>query len=365
MTDDILDIAKWKIEYPFLSNVSEVYDKFNNNDYGDTGRNSYDALCDSIIKFANDNVEEYKDICMKLMRNLEYFSSVSKFYQRTSERCNMLYNWVYNIKDENKITENIANKCFDEYTDHIKAIGHEPNCSKLSYEDVFEEPKKMTLLHIFEFNMKIIKDILNDKSYPDEIPLRKFICECVKIYKYMNDTYCPKRESNKKHESTCLKLNQFKESYKLFRSNNGLIIPNIPSLDNIDNECFEKNSPGDPNTLLSLNRHGTRGHVVGEGLAEFSAGLDNSLGVNYPTRIEGTDSPMKKTISTTVGTVAGATSLLALLYKFSPGGNWIRSGIRGSRGRIYSNLYAEGPNELFDGMEHNGFNSYSIGYEAM
>ncbi|KMZ99319.1 hypothetical protein PVNG_02202 [Plasmodium vivax North Korean] len=315
MTDDILDIAKWKIEYPFLSNVSEVYDKFNNNDYGDTGRNLYDGLCDSIIKNANENVEKYKDNCMKLMRNLEYFSTVQKFYQLTPERCNMLYNWIYNLIDENKITEYIVNKCFKEYTDYMDTIGHVPNCSKLSYENDFEEPKKMTLLHIFEYNMKVMIDFLKDQSDTDKIPLRKFICECVNIYKHMNDTYCPKQESNKKYKTTCLKLNLFKDSYKIFRNNISALNYYIPSLDNIDNEFSVKCPPEGPNQVINSERATFPDDTSRMGISRDAGDYNAALAEDFRTPHETDDSSMKKNITTTVGTVAGASSVLALLYK--------------------------------------------------
>ncbi|CAG9474583.1 unnamed protein product [Plasmodium vivax] len=75
--------------------------------------------------------------------------------------------------------------------------------------------------------------------------------------------------------------------------------------------------------------------------------------------------PISPTVSTALGTVAGASSLLALLYKFSPGRNWIRSGFSGGTGRIRSNLYADQPNELFyDGFEGEVMSSYNPTYNV-
>ncbi|SCA81820.1 Plasmodium vivax Vir protein, putative [Plasmodium vivax] len=74
---------------------------------------------------------------------------------------------------------------------------------------------------------------------------------------------------------------------------------------------------------------------------------------------------MSPTVSTALGTLAGASSLLALLYKFSPGRNWIRSGFRGGTERISSNLYAEQPNEVFyDGFEGDAMSSYNPTYNV-
>ncbi|CAG9474586.1 unnamed protein product [Plasmodium vivax] len=74
---------------------------------------------------------------------------------------------------------------------------------------------------------------------------------------------------------------------------------------------------------------------------------------------------ISSTVSTAVGTMAGASSVLALLYKFSPGGNWIRSGFRGSRGRINDNLYVDRENDLFfNELQGENISSYDTRYNV-
>ncbi|KMZ77083.1 hypothetical protein PVIIG_05517 [Plasmodium vivax India VII] len=294
-----------------MKNVWTTYNDFDNdvdvNDY-----NSYNSLCYYILKDNNEELIKYSNFCMKILRNLGYLSVVPKIFAPTSERCNMLYNWIYNSIDENKTTKYIVDKCFKMYTDDMEAKGLIPNCSKLSYENDFEEPKKMTLLQIFEYNMQIIIDILKDKSYPDNIPWRKFICECVKIYKYMNDTYCPKQE-NKKHESTCLKLSHFKIAYNMFRNNIGALNYYIPSLDNIDDE-FKVNCPREPNQVLNSARVTYPDTTSRMGLSTAAGDYDAALAEDLRAPHEIVDSSMKN-ITTTIGTLAGASSVLALLYR--------------------------------------------------
>ncbi|SCO65492.1 Plasmodium vivax Vir protein, putative [Plasmodium vivax] len=78
---------------------------------------------------------------------------------------------------------------------------------------------------------------------------------------------------------------------------------------------------------------------------------------------ENTGRSMSSTLSTAIGTMAGASSVLALLYKFSPGGNWIRSGFRGSRGRINDNLYVDRENYLFfNELQGENISSYDTRY---
>ncbi|CAI7720809.1 hypothetical protein, conserved [Plasmodium vivax] len=319
MTDDILDITKWGKKYPFLKTVSEVYDEFNNNTYVDTNESSYDALCNIIINNAKGDVEKHNDICKKLMRNLGHLSVNRKDYELSSDRCNILFHWLYNFLDEDKITYGIIDKCFETYDEDRLKKGN--NTKKCHYHknSIFYEPTKITLLDIFNDNMEIIKNILNGQNEESKIPYRKFVCECLKIYNHINETYCLKSsEQGQKKENTCLKLVLFSSSYNIFHKQLVEEDHKIPSLDGAKEEFLDKCSP------------------------------------------------VTSTVSTALGTVAGASSLLALLYKFSPGGNWIRSGLRGGRGRINSKVYAEGPSELlFNGMENNDFNSYSIGYEAI
>ncbi|SCO65456.1 Plasmodium vivax Vir protein, putative [Plasmodium vivax] len=79
--------------------------------------------------------------------------------------------------------------------------------------------------------------------------------------------------------------------------------------------------------------------------------------------VENQVSPMSSTVSTAVGTVAGASSVLALLYKFSPARRWVHSGIQGNTGRMNSNFYEDGPTDLlFDGVQGEDMSSYNTRY---
>ncbi|KMZ77151.1 hypothetical protein PVIIG_06372 [Plasmodium vivax India VII] len=91
---------------------------------------------------------------------------------------------------------------------------------------------KIALLDIFQDNMQNIKDKLILESDSTILPLRKFVCKCVKIYNTMNELYCLNGDTpSEKHRTTCLKLYLFKESYNHFLTKIGGLYPNIPSLD--------------------------------------------------------------------------------------------------------------------------------------
>ncbi|CAI7720793.1 PIR protein [Plasmodium vivax] len=357
MTEKISDIKKWKTEYPFLKDVWTTYIDFDKT-VEDDG-NKHFNLCHIFFNSMNIEGNEYYDFCMKLMRNLGYFSEEAKFYAPSNERCSILYNWIYNSINNKRIRVDIINKCFAEYTEDMISRNNHKICYRDTYDKLYDDPLNMTLLDIFENNMENVKNILIGSDNSNKTSSRKFVCECAMIYKHMDELYCHKEvRSNTKHESTCSKLKQFKKSYELFRYNKGVLIPNIPSLDDIDNECSEKYPQAASNTLVDLNIHGAPSHAVGEG-------LDGSSAVNIPTSPQSTHSSMKKNITTTIGTVAGASSLLALLYKFSPGGNWIRSGFRRSRGRINDNLYVDRENDLFfNELQVENISSYDTRYNV-
>ncbi|KMZ77199.1 hypothetical protein PVIIG_06115 [Plasmodium vivax India VII] len=346
MSENILNIGTWKDDYPFLGNVWTTYNNFDIDVDVNDNRNNYYSLCHYILKDENGGIVKYSDFCMKILRNLGYLSVVHKNFAPTSERCNMLYNWIYNSIDEKKITENIVDKCFKMYTDDMEDKGLIPNCSKLSYENYFEEPKKMTLLQIFEYNMQIIIDILKDKSYPDNIPWRKFICECVMIYKHMNDKYCPKRADNEKHETTCLRLEQFKRAYSIFRGTLGDLKTSIPSLDDLANEVLVKCPPGQ-NQVLTPKRVQNTEVNSSRGIFQAAGDHDPALAESLSAAPQIVDSSMKKNITTTIA------------------GRLVNPRLKRNVGRTNNNFYSNGESELlFYESAPGDINTYNIGYEA-
>ncbi|SCA81826.1 VIR protein [Plasmodium vivax] len=330
MSEVITDIEKWEKEYPFLKNVWTTYKDFD--EIVEEDKTSYDSLCNFILNGPSVELIKYKE--------------------------------------KNKTTNYVVNKCFQEYTDNMEYVSNLQKCSKLSYEENIDEPIKITLLDIFDNNTEIIKNIMIGQDEESKTSCRKFVCNCLKIYKNMNKSYCHNEVSHREEPTgTCLKLKLFKESYKLFRYNKGVLIPKIPSLDDIDNECPENKSTAGLNMSLTLNQQGGPGHADIGGLPQITEGTDGSLGANIPISPESTDSTMKKNITTTVGTVAGASSLLAFLYRFTPAKNMIYSRFRGSRGRVHSNMYEDGHNELYNDHEVENFSSYNerynIGYGSV
>ncbi|SCO73007.1 VIR protein [Plasmodium vivax] len=364
MSQNILDVSKWKDEYPFLKHVSEVFDKYNSNQYDGGNTHSYEGLCNSIINnVVYGDVRKHKDICMKLMRNLKYFSSNSKDYELSSDHCNILFHWLYGFLKDDKITYDLIDKCFENY-DHISSVKKNFKKKCLYFkDDKFIEPTKITLLDIFNDNIPIIKTTLTNPNFSSIDRGRKYVCECVKIYKNMNESYCHNGVGKENgYNSTCLKLKNFKESYEFFYNFQGGSNFNIPSLD--DKEFSEKCPTDEQDISLRSDQVVNQDPLLGNRLDSHAGDRDRALTDGLPGTHGNEDNPMRKTITTTIGTFAGASSLLAFLYKFTPAGRLVNHKLR-TTGITNNNFYGEEPNGmLFGGNEHNGFNSYNIGYEA-
>ncbi|KMZ89720.1 hypothetical protein PVMG_04550 [Plasmodium vivax Mauritania I] len=225
--------------YPFLKKIWTRYNDFDKKVEDD--KNFYDNLCNFILNGPSVELSKYKDFCMKLMRNLGRFSSDPKNYELTHERCNILYNWIYNSIGKKRTTDDIVNKCFKEYTEYMVSVKNMKRCYKISYDENFKEPIKITLLDIFDNNTPDIINALNDANDSISIPGKKFVCECVRIYKNMYETYCLKnRLESETNRTTCEQLDIFKESYGLFLTKLQGLDHKIPLLIDIDNELLAK-----------------------------------------------------------------------------------------------------------------------------
>ncbi|CAI7720801.1 PIR protein [Plasmodium vivax] len=363
MSYNIIDIEEWKQKYPFLNTVWNKYNEFDNSVDGDQYKHRYEAFCKPLMKKLVYNNEDYESFCLKLIRNLGHYSEKLKFLRYKSEDCNNLNNWVNNSIKKYKIPDNIITECFNDYTDVISKTGREHRCAYFSYEYMYEEPINIIILNIFGSNMNVIHNAL-DRSYNSiNLPLQMYICECIKIYKEMYKKHCHnKYDNDPKRILTCNNLNAVKSTYDIYLSGKPYKDYKIPPLDKDEVEYLTMCQPDTPRSALTEEMAGKITALQDS----TEDGRRNSDGIRLQSPVTGENqgSSMSRTVSTAVGTVAGASSILALLYKFTPGRKLIHSGFRGGRRRTSSNIYDEPYELFFDGMEHNGFNSYNIGYEA-
>ncbi|KMZ95759.1 hypothetical protein PVMG_05358 [Plasmodium vivax Mauritania I] len=258
--------------------------------------------------------EEYKSFCLKLIRNLGHYSENLKFLKFNPEDCTNLNNWVYNSIKKYDIPDNIITECFDDYKTFMDKTYNISRCSYYSYDDIYEEPINIIILNIFVSIIDIIQNTLDGTYVSNNFPLRNYICECIKIYKDMKEKYCPM--SNTKSENrykTCEILNTFKKTYESYLSDTQHKNYKTKSLDNDEAEYLAMCQPDESKSALTVGWD-----EATSTLQPATQDRDKNLGdVPHPYTLTEETSPnsISSTVSTAFGTVAGASSILALLYK--------------------------------------------------
>ncbi|KMZ88581.1 hypothetical protein PVBG_04790 [Plasmodium vivax Brazil I] len=117
-----------------------------------------------ILSKIGKDIGAYNYFCSKLLKNLGLYSEKAKFYIRSHDRCNILYNWIYNFKEKHDIPDQIINDCFEEYIKIGQHMHYNYKCSYDTYNGLYEEPIKITLLDIFDNNTQIIKATLMNQD---------------------------------------------------------------------------------------------------------------------------------------------------------------------------------------------------------
>ncbi|SCO72979.1 VIR protein [Plasmodium vivax] len=262
-----------------------------------------------------------------------------------------------------KIPDDIIKRCFDDYNFQIKGITKTYKCSYDLYKNMYIDQMKLNILDLFDNNINIIRQILIDPDDSNKTHCQKFVCECVKIYKNVYKSYCNDTiPENDKSKGTCGKLNTLKTIYNYYFFQNVDLKDKVPTLDGNEEE-FGAMCKADEQLSATV--------VAAPELSRLSHSDKNrgeKLHQSFPSKEddgENQSSRMSSTVSTALGTVAGASSILALLYKFSPARKLVHSGIQGNKGRMNSNFYEDGPRDLlFDGVQGEDMSSYNPTYNV-
>ncbi|GAB69874.1 hypothetical protein PCYB_006230 [Plasmodium cynomolgi strain B] len=215
------------------------------------GSGNYAKVCKQIVSNYDNLEDSHKEFCKKLVRNLGCYNFGNKYNDPSHEHCHILYNWIYNKKEEYKNLDEIITKCFNNCIDLKDRIKDKLKCSYDLYNNFYKDPMKMTILDIFNNNMESIIRKLIDEYDNDDSPARNFVCEYANIYNEMYENYCNnEKKSDTYHQDTCNMLNSFRYSYMQFFYNNNNIVKKykIPSLFNLENEYSYK-CTSSPKTL--------------------------------------------------------------------------------------------------------------------
>ncbi|KMZ96123.1 hypothetical protein PVNG_06266 [Plasmodium vivax North Korean] len=223
--------------YSFLSKVLTAYDEFNSNIDIYAEQNKYLSVCKLIMPRLSENEKNQENFCTKLIRNLGHYDVGTSFFDPSFDRCNILYNWIYNTIENSQIPNELINKCFEDYSDQINNMKRTPKCSYDLFISTYLEPRKITILKIFDDNIRHIIDKLNEEHSSTDSPSQKYVCECVKIYKEVEKDHCTNViGTDNKHVKTCQMLKDFKTSYMQYIYYNRNKKYNVPSLENFEDE---------------------------------------------------------------------------------------------------------------------------------
>ncbi|KMZ95747.1 hypothetical protein PVMG_05346 [Plasmodium vivax Mauritania I] len=261
-----------------------MYEDFEKNISDDENAlNFYDPTCKVILRTRSCNNLKYNEFCMKLLRNLGAHSKDPIIYKPNHERCKNLYNWLYYLIMKHNIPDYFISKIFQESKDIVGAEQNEKMCSYNKYSEFLDKPEEMLKIYHFNDNIYKIKDILMDNEHTNNCSCRRYIYECVRIYKEMNTKYCSSEDNKKnKYQFTCSQLDLFKNFYGIYFTSNQDLIDTIPSLhtNTVEHYFICPSSKSDKELVDVKNEQGS-----------------------------------SSTLPTAIGTMAGVSSVIAFLYK--------------------------------------------------
>ncbi|SCO65503.1 hypothetical protein, conserved [Plasmodium vivax] len=233
-----MDIERFKKEYPFLRNMVNAYNKFNDNVNSEERSKILSILNNikNVVGYKNEDLDIYE----KLIRNL--WSLFNNIYIEKKDYCIFLNQWLYLIKKKH----NIANYPIDLYYSYtvssLSSEGKNNICPFYVYDADYEKSTNIIKLQNFYNNINTIEKTLMNESLQQEkdshyCDAQRYANECVKIYRNMHHKYCSdKKDEKEENKNTCFELNTFYTSYTQFLFIKEDIKKKIPDLASGENE---------------------------------------------------------------------------------------------------------------------------------
>ncbi|GAB69523.1 hypothetical protein PCYB_002720 [Plasmodium cynomolgi strain B] len=285
MSEIGIDIEKWKSEYPFFNHVWKMYEDFEKNvSDDDKDHYFYETTCKVIFGRNNDYIIKYNKYCMKLLRNLGVYSDDPSIYKPNSERCKNLYNWLHYMIMKHNIPDDIIIKIFQKAKDLTSNNPMMEICD-YNYNKNIKKAENIIKLLNLQYNINIVEGILAGEKINDYCLCEKYINECVNIYKSIKNMYCSEPTDKQTNSETCSHVQSFESTYNNFLFYKQQFQDNIPSLTSSNNEYVGK------------------------------CEATKSSPVPISTERDSSANPKKISVTGALGTIAGVSSVLALLYK--------------------------------------------------
>ncbi|KMZ89711.1 hypothetical protein PVMG_04541 [Plasmodium vivax Mauritania I] len=285
MSQNSLNIEQMKNDYPFLKELWDLYDGFDKSVEGNY-KGVYDAYCNRVTSNLGHDKVNYHDICMKLLRNLDPSSNVVERKISPIHCCFNVNNWLYNNIEKNYLNNKHVIKWIFDLSKTISTEIKNNGCFYYSYDTQYNEPVNIILLRIFDDNIDVIERTLKSDDQKNSTLCQNYVCKCVDIYQKMNKLYCSESNAQPgKRRNTCDMLKALKTPYNALLSRNPVIRTKIPSLEATEHEFLTKCPSYEPQKALAVSIDGNSG------------------------------SSTSSKIPATIGTMAGVSSVFALLYK--------------------------------------------------
>ncbi|KMZ77089.1 hypothetical protein PVIIG_05523 [Plasmodium vivax India VII] len=226
-----MKFSELKQNYQFLGDILNLYDKLDqavveNDQYPDILN-----LCGRGTLFEKDHTGEYKKFCKKLLNNLLLLTKDDYGGNNFLKYCDILYMWMYFEIKKNDIPDDITKPIFDNSIMMIDEKLSKTTCPYFNFNDKIYEPTKLINLHIFNNNVDTIQRLLKNRDMSKYCYLKKYVYECVNIYKEMNKTNSfPPDCRGSQHKYACDITNKFYNSYTSKIFNNRGISHEFPQL---------------------------------------------------------------------------------------------------------------------------------------
>ncbi|CAG9474569.1 unnamed protein product [Plasmodium vivax] len=363
MAELTVDTKEFNKDYPFLDKIWNLYEEFNKTiDNKDHHKSNYVEMCKVILEQVDNKKERYKDLCIKLIRNLGPFDFKNNEDKYNSERCKNINSWLYYVTKDYNVPQHVITYIFNQSNNIIGEENKEHYCINSFYKDIYNNPDDIIKLINLEVYKYDILNILKNNKDNNHCSCRKFIVECSNIYEKVNNINCTGLTGDdSKKSNTCSKLQGFNTFYKTNISTNVELQQKLPSLYDAEKEHITicPSDIGKQKQELKAVQRQERGSGLGQE-AQSKDSMDSA-------QQSGSTIPLNGTAL--VGTRIGIPPFLALMYKFTPVGTWFRSQNPKSTD-VFQNLYEAMEKEFYNPRHENAImNSsqarYNVAYEQI
>ncbi|KMZ98983.1 hypothetical protein PVNG_03822 [Plasmodium vivax North Korean] len=189
-------------------------------------------LCEKNETYKTNPTENYKNICNQLLNNLKILSNNS--YSNTDTfitRCKNLNNWLYFKQNELSVSSDIISQIFQAYKQIKNEKYHTNDCAYSTFDNGFNEKEELINLRIFNDNGETIQALLKDSIKSKDCNLKKYVYECVDIYKEIKRIYSfPGDCDSSPYRKSCGIIKEFNKLYSFYIYNKDGILHNFPDL---------------------------------------------------------------------------------------------------------------------------------------